>query len=93
MRMREWEIRFSETDVQELIEYKDIFIKYLQTCINRIRANLWMWNYNWKEVQAYIGISTIEWIISDAEKTQEHYTDLLKKREEAKGAKKAKKKK
>lgn len=67
----------SDVEVRELIEYRDTFGKFLEVEANKVRANLWSGNYNWKEQEAYLTISVLKSIVNGLDKLQKNYTRML----------------
>ena len=83
-KIREWEIFMSPWEIEELLEYSDIFKKYLNKKINEIQAQLWLCKFQWQEAQAYNSINTIKWIIEWLDKTWEAYKKFKEDKKEKK---------
>lgn len=67
------EIFMSAAEVEELIEYGDIFKKYLTKKIHEFQAQLWACKLVGKENEAYVAINTLQWIIEGIDKSWESY--------------------
>ena len=80
MMMSTWN-RLSDSDVRELIEYRDVFQKFLRVEINKIKAQLGAWDYQGKENIAYITIKALWDTINWLEKIQKEYKQTLDEQE------------
>ena len=54
-------------DIEELIEYKDVFQKFLKVSQNSIMMDLWMWKLKGKEEKAYEHIEAYQKLINNLE--------------------------
>lgn len=76
--VRKWEIFMTPWEVEELLEYSDVFKKYLTKKINEIQAQLWLCTLQGKEWLAYQSIATLKWVIEWLDKTAETYKEFKK---------------
>lgn len=76
---RKWEVEFTPADMQEVVEYRDVFIKFIDKRIHAYRANLAMLRYKVEEVQnIYIYIEELMALKKTLEDTQKDYKTYIK---------------
>ena len=68
-------------DIEELIEYKDVFQKFLKVSQNSIMMDLWMWKLKWTEEKAYEHIEAYQKLINNLEWLIPVYRDWKAKQE------------
>lgn len=73
-------IKDQELTVEEwefILENKKIFVKYFLKIMTNIQISLWLWHYQWQEVNSYARIealiSLISWL-DDIEKSLEEFS-------------------
>lgn len=73
-------IKDQELTVEEwefILENKKIFVKYFLKIMTNIQISLWLWHYQWQEVNAYARIEALRNLISwldDIEKSLEEFS-------------------
>lgn len=73
-------IKDQELTVEEwefILENKKIFVKYFLKIMTNIQISLWLWHYQWQEVNAYARIESLRSLISwldDIEKSLEEFS-------------------
>ncbi len=73
-------IKDQELTVEEwefILENKKIFVKYFLKIMTNIQISLWLWHYQWQEVNAYARIEALRSLISwldDIEKSLEEFS-------------------
>ena len=70
---RKSEIVLTAENVEELIEHKDVFVKFLNKSIHKVQSDLWSLEYIWKESVAVIEITTIREVIKSMDTLIEMY--------------------
>lgn len=86
LEIRKWEIIFTGDDVEKLIEWKVVFKKFLNKCINKIQADLGNLLYVGKEEEAVKEINTLREAIKSIDKTILAYKAYIQKQEDEKEA-------
>lgn len=81
LQLRKEEIRFTPTDLQELLEYKDVFIKFLKVSYRRFQLSLCEPVNRWKIEEIYHKMAWIIEVINSIENSQKTYTDYVTKQE------------
>lgn len=76
-KLRENEIKMSAWEVSELLEYSDVFVKFLKKNINRIQTKLANCELQGKEEEAYVGIRVIKELIESLKATEVAYQEFL----------------
>lgn len=77
--LRKWEVEFSPSDMQEIVEYRDVFIKYIDKRIHKYRANLAMLWYKIEDVwKIYIYIEELLALKKTLEESQQEYKKYIK---------------
>ncbi len=73
-------IKDQELTVEEwefILENKKIFVKYFLKIMTNIQISLWLWHYQWQEVNAYARIEALRSLISwldDIEKSLQEFS-------------------
>ena len=75
--LRKWEIQLTAGDVSDLMEYKRVFMKYLDKAVHNIQWQLFRCELQGKENEAYVAIDTILKLKKDLENTQLFYNKFL----------------
>lgn len=88
--LRDKEVHFSETDLQILLEYQDVFDRFIEKGINRIQSWLWLLQYVQNEQSAYIGIKTLKELQESVRNSWDTYRDFKEERQAKKEARKKK---
>jgi len=71
---RKWEIELTAGDMQEIVEYRDVFIKFIDKRIHMYRANLAMLKYKVDEVwKIYIYIEELLFLKKTLEESFNQY--------------------
>ena len=76
-KLRDREIQLTSGDVSDLLEYKRVFLKFMDKAIHKIQAQLFGCELQGKENEAYVAIDTIIRIKKDLEKLQWVYNKYL----------------
>lgn len=84
--IRKGEIIFSGDDVEKLIEWRDVFKKFLNKSINKIQADLGTLLYVKREAEAYAEMNALREAIKWIDKTVDAYKSYLQKIEDDKEA-------
>lgn len=82
--IKKWEIFLNEKDIEELLEYRDVFIKFLTKWQHVYQTKLWQWKLQWNEIKAYIWIEIINDLkkqLEETEKTYKQYKELKEEKE------------
>ena len=86
LKLKKEEIKFSPTDLQELLEYKDVFIKFLKISWRRKQLSLCEASNRTNTEKIWNQMEVIQEIIKSIESSQDTYTryvnDLEKKKED-----------
>ena len=80
-KLKTWEIVLSEKDVQDLIEYQDVFTKFLQKSIHKLQSDLASLEYVGSEQKIYAGIHIIQELIKALEQTIKEWKEFKKNNE------------
>lgn len=85
VQMRKKEIALSPQDVQELITYKDVFIKFIDKSIHAYQAKLWMLWYKLEEIPwVYQKIESLQILKNSIEETHKNYKSYINELEKSK---------
>lgn len=75
---RKWEIAFTPADMQEMVEYRDVFIRFVEKRIHKYRANLAMLMYKIEEVpKIYTYIEELLALKKTLEDTKQDYKTYI----------------
>jgi hypothetical protein len=75
----EWAIVFTEIDLENIIERRDSFIKFLNKSIHKYQADHWQFLDVGREAETYIAVNTIKGLIASLENTFTMYKELKEK--------------
>ena len=75
LNIKEGEIFLNMDDVQELLEYKDVFKKFLDKAVHSIQTKLWSCNMVGREWDAYVAIKTIGMMKKDLDSLEKVYKE------------------
>jgi len=80
--LKKWEIFLSVDDLDRLLKYRDVFVKFLDKTLFSYQIELCKWTYRGKEEELYRSITTIAEIKESLlwlEKTFKDYLDKTRK--------------
>jgi len=75
--LKKWEIFLTAGDVSELLEYKKVFLKFLDKAVHAQQTQLASCTLRWKEEKAYNAIETVIGLKKDLEDLQWVYNKYL----------------
>lgn len=77
-----WSIIFSEIDLENILENRESFIKFLQKSIHKYKSDHGQLLDVGKEAETYIAINTIQLLIQSLENTFTMYKEMKLKEKE-----------
>lgn len=77
--IRKKDIILTEQDIQELLEYRDVFLKFLDKSRFSFQIELCKWTFRWKEESLYRSIDTIDEIKNSLDKLENTYKEFKEK--------------
>lgn len=79
---RKWDIKFTENDIQEFIEYRDVLVKFIDLQIHTYQANLWNLRYKVDEIGTiYLYIDGLRALKTSIDNTFVNYKKHIKDKE------------
>jgi len=82
--IKKWEIFLNEWDIEDLLEYQDVFLKFLTKSQHTLTSQLWMWELKQQESYAYIWIEIIEKLKENLKKLENTYKQFKEDKEKKK---------
>jgi len=67
------EVKLYSKEVEELIEYQDVFIKFLKKSRLSYQIELCKWTFRWKEEELYRSIKTVDEIINSIKSAEDAF--------------------
>jgi hypothetical protein len=77
--MVKWAIIFTELDLEDIIEKRESFIKFLKKSIHKYQADHGQLLDVGKEAETYIAIKTIQGLIQSIDSTFQEYKEMKQK--------------
>ena len=78
-KLREWEISLNWPEAEDLLEYRDVFVKFLKKSKLSYQIELSKWTFRGKEEQLYRSMETIDELLISIDSVEKAFKEHLTK--------------